>query len=355
LKRLSSICIILTIFAFLISACGLSTESPPADASENNEASGFTVYFIDVGQADAALIVCDGKALLIDGGNVADSDLIYTFLKNHEITHLDYIVSTHAHEDHVGGLAGALNYATAGVAYSPVTEFDSRAFGSFLRYLGNQDVSITVPTHGDTFMLGSADVEILGPVNTTDSNHNNLSIVLMITYGETSFLFTGDAEREAEQGILEAGYGLSATVLKVGHHGSNSSTTYPFLYEIMPKYAVISCGRNNQYGHPHDDLLSRLRDAEVTVYRTDMQGTITAVSDGVNVTFSTERNVNAETNPTQTSTEPVVEEYYIGNTKSLKFHRPSCSGLPSEQNSVILETRDDAVNGGYEPCGNCKP
>jgi len=123
----------------------------------------------------------------------------------------------------------------------------------------------------------------------------------------------------------------------------------------MPNYAVISCGRNNQYGHPHDDLLSRLRDAEVIVYRTDMQGTITAVSDGVNVMFSTERNVNAETNPTQPSAEPAEEEYYIGNIKSLKFHRPSCSGLPAEQNSVILETRDDAVNGSYEPCGNCKP
>jgi competence protein ComEC len=125
-------------------------------------------------------------------------------------------------------------------------------------------------------------------------------------YGNASFLFTGDAERPAEQDILEMGYDLSATVLKVGHHGSDTATTYPFLREIMPQYAVISCGEGNSYGHPHDDLLSRLRDADVTVYRTDLQGTIICVSDGSTVTFNTERNENAHTNPTAPSGTPAV-------------------------------------------------
>jgi len=293
--------------------------------------------------------------MLIDGGNPSDSSLIYSFLQNHGITHLDYIVASHAHADHVGGLSGALNFATVGMALSPVTEYDTRAFESFVRYLGEQGVSITVPNHGDTFMLGSAVVQIVGPINES-SIPNNMSLVMKITYGQTSFLFTGDAERPLEQDILEMGYDISATVLKVGHHGSDTSTTYPFLREIMPEFAVISCGRNNQYGHPDDNLLSRLRDADVHVYRTDMQGTITAVSDGITVTFTTERNADAQTNPTERSAEQIdYEDHYIGNSRSLRFHRPSCSGLPSEQNRVILDTREEAVNEGYEPCGNCKP
>jgi len=319
------------------------------------DGTGFNVYYIDVGQSDAALVVCDGAAMLIDGGNPSDSSLIYSFLRNHGITHLDYIVASHAHADHVGGLSGALNFATVGVALSPVTEYDTRAFESFVRYLSEQDVSITVPNHGDTFMLGSALVQIFGPINQSD-NPNNMSIVLKITYGGTSFLFTGDAERALEQDILDVGYDISATVLKVGHHGSDTSTTYPFLREIMPTYAVISCGRNNQYGHPDDNLLSRLRDADVTVYRTDMQGTITCVSDGVTVSISTERNSDAQTNPTEHAAEQSSDDgNYIGNNRSMRFHRPSCATLPAEQNRVVLATREDAVNGGYDPCGNCRP
>ena len=202
------------------------------------------IHFIDVGQADSALILCDDAAMLIDGGNVEDSDLVYTYLRNENIDSLDYIVCTHAHEDHVGGLSGALNYTTANVAFCPVTDYDSNAFQNFVRYLG--DTQITVPTPGDTYELGSASFAILGPISPSD-DPNNTSIVLKLTYGETSFLFTGDAERDEEQDILNAGYDLSATVLKVGHHGSDTSTTYPFLREIMPQYAVISCGAGNSY------------------------------------------------------------------------------------------------------------
>ena len=237
------------------------------------EGSSFEIHFIDVGQADSALILCDGKAMLIDGGNAEDSSLIYTYLKNQGIDRLDYIVCTHAHEDHVGGLAGALNYAKVDVAYCPVKSYDSTAFKNFVKYLGNQGVSISVPSAGDTFTLGSASVTVLGPINPSDEP-NNTSIVFRIVYGSTSFLFTGDAEREEEQDILDAGYSLSSTVLKVGHHGSENSTTYPFLREVMPQYAVISVGADNSYGHPTEETLSRLRDAGVTVYRTDMQGNI---------------------------------------------------------------------------------
>ena len=321
------------------------------DRASYSAEAGLTVFFIDVGQADSALVICDGKTMLIDGSNASDSDLIYTFLRNHNISTLDYIVATHAHADHIGGLAGALNYATVKTALCPVTEYFSKEFDNFRVYLDKQGVSITVPSPGDTFQLGRADVVVLGPINSSD-NPNNTSIVLKVSYGTTSFLFTGDAERLEEQDMLESGYDLSATVLKVGHHGSDTSTTYPFLREIMPQYAVISCGRGNSYGHPHENLMSRLRDADVVVYRTDMQGTITCSSDGETVRFATERNAGVQTNPTR----PIEQaEYYIGNTNSKKFHLPTCSGLPAERNRVKFDSREAAVNEGYEPCGTCKP
>ena len=297
MKRVLIICSLILTLVLLLCVC--IAVSPGIGQTRGAAGqTGFAVYFIDVGQADGALVVCDGKTMLIDGGNAEDSDLIYSFLKSHDISYLDYIVATHAHEDHVGGLAGALNYAKAGIALCPVTGYDSRPFNNFVKYLDRQGVPITVPQAGETFELGGADVRIVGPTRQYDEP-NNMSIVLKITYGETSFLFTGDAEREEEQDILEEGYDISATVLKVGHHGSETSTTYPFLREIMPTYAVISCGEGNNYGHPHDNTLSRLRDADVILYRTDMQGTIACVSNGTTVSFTVERNAGAPTYPTE--------------------------------------------------------
>ncbi len=254
------------------------------------ENSTFEVVFLDVGEADAALVLCDGQTMLIDGGNSDDSDLVYTFLKDREIRHLDYIVCSHPHEDHVGGLSGALNFADAGTAFCPVTEYDSKAFRSFVKYL--KDTPITVPNAGDSFRLGSAEVRILGPVSKADSVNNN-SIVLRIVYGNTSFLFTGDAEFEEEGTLLDSGCDLASTVLKVGHHGAYYSTGYRFLREVNPAFAVISCGEN-EYGHPTEGTLGRLRDADVAVYRTDLQGTVICRSDGDAVTFSVERNPDAD-------------------------------------------------------------
>ena len=332
-------------------------ENPPdisyvGDVPPTPTATEFVVYFLDVGQAAAVFIYSDGETMLIDGGGASSSNLIYSFLDRHGIEHLDYIINTHPHEDHVGGLSGALSRITSvGAALGSAKEYDTRAFNSFLSNLDNHGVELTIPKAGDGFMFGSATVEILAPIRDYNDVNNN-SIVLMITYGETSFLFTGDAERASELDMIEAGLNLSATVLKVGHHGSDTSTTYPFLREVMPEIAVISCGANNQYGHPHDNLLSRLRDADVKVYRTDLQGDIIIRSDGINLTVETKRNADIQTNPT----EHIVDEFsYIGNINSKKFHRLNCHTLPAEHNRVHLETREHAIDNGYDPCGNCKP
>ena len=328
---------------------------PPAELPKD---STFEVHYLDVGQGDCSLILCDGHAMLIDGGEASESSKVYAYLKAHGVNHLDYLVATHAHSDHIGGLSGALNYATVDTAFCPVTEYDSKTFSSLVKYLGNQGLSITVPSAGESFMLGSAYVQVLGPQGTYD-DPNDMSIVLKVTYGETSFLFTGDAERTAEADILDAGYDLSATVLKVGHHGSDTSTSYPFLREIMPEYAVIQVGEDNSYGHPAEDTLSRLRDADVKVYRNDLQGNIICTSDGKTVSFTIVKNESVQTNPTVVVT-PEADEVddvgeYIGNKNSKKFHLPTCKNLPAEKNRIYFDSRKAAVDAGQSPCGNCKP
>ena len=177
----------------------------PAELPQN---STFEVHYLDVGQGDCSLVLCDGHAMLIDGGEASESSKVYAYLKAHGINHLDYMVATHAHSDHIGGLSGALNYATVDTAFCPVTEYDSKTFSSMVKYLSNQGLSITSPSTGDCFMLGSATVQVLGPQKNYEEP-NDTSIVLKVTYGETSFLFTGDAERTAEADIIAAGYDLS--------------------------------------------------------------------------------------------------------------------------------------------------
>lgn len=358
----------------------IPTPTPtPTPAASIPEDSYFEVHYIDVGQADSALVICDGEAMLIDGGNSADSSLIYSYLRDHDVSHLDYIVCTHAQEDHAGGLAGALNYATVDVAFSPVKSADNEAFNDFLKYLDRQGVSITEPVAGEDFPLGTATVQILGPLVIDESDPNNTSIVLRVEYGKTSFLFTGDAEREEELDILDAGYSLQSTVLKVGHHGSRSSTIYPFLREVMPIYAVISVGADNSYGHPAEEVLSRLHDANVELYRTDMQGTIIASSDGQDVMFTVERNADANTfaaptpapTPTPTVVAPVVPvpeddendstpagTEYVLNTNTHKFHYPSCANvkkMKDKNKQFYTGTREEVIAMGYDPCGNCHP
>lgn len=263
-------------------------DSAPVTPVPLPEGSTLQAHFIDVGQADAALIVCDGETMLIDGGNKDDSSLLYTYLKQNGITHLNYVIGTHAHEDHIGGIAGALHYAAADTVLCPVTDYDSEAFRDFAKTVQGQGASIRVPKTGDRFSVGAAAVTILhcDPQNTEP---NNTGIVLRIDHGDVSFLFTGDAEREAEETMLNSGQPVQSTVLKVGHHGSDTSTSYRFLYEVQPKYAVLSVGEDNSYGHPHEAVMSRLQDAEVMVYRTDRHGDILCTSDGTTVTFATER------------------------------------------------------------------
>lgn len=385
MKFCNEVYFVIAVTLLIVMSSGLCACS--ADNETNN--ASFSIHFIDVGQADAALVECNGHFMMIDGGNKDDSSKMYTLLKEKDINTLDIVVATHVHEDHLGGISGALNYANANLILCPVDDYESESFEDFRTY-AQKNGGITIPKVGSKFSLGDAKVEIIG-VNSIEYDENNASIILKITYGDTSFLFTGDAERAAEEVLIDSDVDLSATVLKVGHHGSNTSTSYGFLREIMPAYAIISVGEGNSYGHPHDETLKTLSSADTEIYRTDLQGDIWCVSDGKTVTFITDKEVStdkillspaaalkleqerqaalelerqqaAELEGQQERKHPQVVQQqkpsgmtYIGNINSYKFHYQSCSTLPKESNRVYFDSRAEAIAAGYTPCGRCEP
>ena len=338
----------LLIFCLLLTGCGLLDPiyTAPIDEQPSSQADNLSVHYIDVGQADCALIECGGEYMLIDGGNVEDSDLVVTYLLNQGVEELHTVICTHAHEDHVGGLAAVLAVYPTGQILSPTRTYASACFDDFMYYADQQHLTVTIPSPGDTFYLGGAQVTVLGPVKSY-ADPNNTSIVVKVEFGDNSFLFTGDMEKDAETDMLDAWMDVSADVLKVGHHGSSTSTGYRFLYEVDPEYAVISVGADNTYGHPHKETVAILGDAGVPMLRTDELGTILAVSDGQAITFTWE-NQNAQ----PSDVEP-ADTRYIGNKNSKKLHLPTCSGLPAENNQIIFDNYDDAIAAGYTPCGNC--
>lgn len=338
MKKLLSLFLILIL---LLASCAsrspaATTVATPADLQ---------VHFLDVGQADCALLRYGDTDILIDGGNVEDSSYVVSYLQKQGVEQLDLVVCSHAHEDHVGGLPGVLAVFPTAEVWSPTKTYSSKCFDDFVRYADQQDLELQIPKPGKTATYGDLTLTVLGPVEDY-AETNNTSIVIKVQLKERSFLFTGDMEKDAENDMLDSGAQVKADVLKVGHHGSDTSSGYRFLYEVDPRYAVISVGEGNSYGHPHEEPMSRFHDAGITVYRTDLLGEILVTTDGKTLEFSWK---NA--NKTPEAGEEVT--HYIGNVNSKVFHLPSCGGLPAEKNQVILNDYDAAIESGYTPCSRC--
>lgn len=342
---------------FALTGCSVSEATQHGMAVDTIQAEDvlLRVDFLNVGQADCALLSTNGHYMVIDGGNNGDADTILSYLEGQGVEKLDAVVGTHPHEDHIGSLDAIINHFDVDAVYMPKIMHTSKTFEDVLDAVANKGLKIKSPSPGDTIDFNGLEIEVLGPQREYKDFNNN-SIVLKVNAGETAFLFTGDAEETAEKDILQAGGNLQADVLKVGHHGSSTSSSQAFLQAVQPKYAVISVGVGNSYHHPEEEALQRLQSIGAEIYRTDLQGNIVCTTDGKNIAFNCNSvsgvEVYADAAKNNTPAEEVV---YIANKKSKKFHLESCASLPDEENRIYLEDREEAISLGYTPCGTCKP
>lgn len=377
-------------FSILVGAVSTTPMTTLAAPSTTDE---MTVHFIDVGQGDSTLITCGDHSMLIDAGDDSKGTAIQNYLQKQKVEELDYLVLTHPDADHIGGAPVIITKFDINKVFMSNYEKDNKTYQKLIQALDNKRLKYTAPKVNSQYSLGTAKITILAPNDEYD-NPNDSSIALLIKNGDNTFLFTGDAGEDAENDILANNIDISADVYKVGHHGSKYSTSQDFFKAVDPEYAVISCGENNSYGHPHAETLNTFRTNGVKVYRTDEDGTIVATSDGEKITFNVPasetwkageptrseetkatNSAKAESSSTveksQTKNEEssaVIEEppkeagntestelTYVLNVKTKKFHKPSCGSLPTTNRKDSSESRDSIIAQGYEPCKKCNP
>ncbi len=375
---------------------GAVSSAPMTASAVSDKADEMKVHFIDVGQGDATLITCGGHSMLIDAGDDSKGTAVQNYLQKQKIKALDYLILTHPDADHIGGAPVIITKFDVDKVFVSDYEKDNKTWQKLMQALDNKSLQDTTPKVGSQYLLGTAKITILAPNNEYD-NPNDSSIALIIQNGKNRFLFTGDASENAEEDILRNNYDIAADVYKAGHHGSKYSTSAEFFQAVNPACAVISCGENNSYGHPHAETLNTFRMNGVKVYRTDEDGTIIATSDGKSITFNVpasetwkpgepklsagektadspktgsetkeassavtqsqkEEPVNVTEEPsTESNSNKTTELTYILNTKTKKFHKPSCNSLPTANRMDSSESRDSIIAQGYEPCKRCNP
>jgi len=294
-KDISIVSAVVIIVWFLVSVFFSpdSTEPSPVPDTSGPPTTSVTgqlnIHYIDVGQADSILLTLNDKAMLIDGGNNSDGKLVVDYITKQGISSLDYVIGTHPHEDHIGGLDNVIKNFDVKNVLMPKVQNDTKTFEDVLDAISSKKLSITTPNIGDTYDFSEAKFTILSCKNEKTKELNECSIVIRLVFGEQSYIFCADAEIVNEYDMLNSGLTLKSNVLKVGHHGSTTSSLEKFLRAVDPEVAVISVGEGNDYGHPHKEVMERLNKLGIKVYRTDYSGTIVISSDGKTNTISVEK------------------------------------------------------------------
>lgn len=263
----------------------------PLNAPYSSVEGEMEVHFIDVGNADCTLVRQGDFCVLIDAGERGDRNRILQYLNDAGVRRLDLVIATHAHADHIGSMAAVLESIPTErmlLAYmAPEDTPTSATYIDMLEVLDEKSIPVEEAVPGAVYTVGEAQLQVLAPIEMS-SDCNDMSVVTRLTFGKTAFLFAGDAEVAVEKDILNSGYAVQSTVLKVGHHGASTSSSAAFLKRVAPQYAVIPCGSGNSYGHPHTETLERLDGLGATVYRSDVHGDVVFTSDGDTVSIETE-------------------------------------------------------------------
>lgn len=329
------------------------------------------VHFIDVGQGDATLIKADNHYMLIDAGDNTKGSAIWSYLYKQGVSKLDYLILTHTDADHIGGADVIISKLDIETVFLGDFKKNNNTYQDLMAALEYKRLTYSTPDVGSEYRLGNAIFTIIAP-NTSYDDPNNSSIALILKNGNNTFFFSGDCEEEAEKDILTNGIDIDCDVYKVGHHGSKTASSMELLEDMTPTYAVVSCAEDNAYGHPHAEVLNKLRSINVKLFRTDEQGSIIAYSDGKNITWNcaptdswkageiTEISFNSEPGIESIDyiyTEKSVSNYpIVGNMKSRVFHSINCKYLPQENNRVYYGSREDAIAAGCDdPCNYCTP
>ncbi len=315
-------------------------------------------HFLDVGQGDSIFIeLNDNRTMLIDAGESEYAVTIISYIKKLGYSKIDFVVATHPHSDHIGGMEEVINAFEIGSVYMPKVSNNTKTFEGLLTAIQNKGLKINTAQKG-VKILDEQDIgiDVLSPVNDSYSNLNNYSVVLKITYKDNKFLFTGDAEADAESEIADD---VLCDLVKVGHHGSNTSSGSNFVKATKAKYAVISCGTDNKYGHPHTETVNRWQNLGAEIYRTDVNGNIIATSDGKNITVTFSKNETVVQTPSgafESETGVQIKVTYVLNVSSKKIHLADCRHVKSikETNKkTTTETLSALQSQGYSNCKTC--
>ena len=350
----------------------ISQQESVSEAVEAGAVSGdaftddLTVRFLDVGQGNAVLAECGGHYMLIDGGDSTKSSYVVSYLKNLGISELDYVVVSHYDDDHLNGLVGVLNKFQCRLVLSPDYQADTKIYQSYLSVMKRKGFLEIHPSVGQTYELGNAEFTIVCPKNYQYEEENDNSIGIRLRYGSNSFLICGDASAESEADMTASGLTLKSDVYMASHHGSSSSGTDQFLKAVDPSAVVISAGFGNPYGHPAKSAMKRIKKTKASLYRTDLQGELIAVSNGKEITWNTKPSQNYSCGDDVASMDEAKQEResksrqekytYIINTGTEKFHLSGCgsvSQIPAESLRVSHDSRKELMEQGYSPCKVC--